>query len=632
MASQTAKLKWVRKMPALINVDGFRFTRRIPVATSTEARACRARLVRKRAGREVGGPTLGLPGPFFWLTHFHGDHTTGLSSTFGGTVHATPVTAALLVGKLGLPESRVQVVPISRPGAIRPFKLCDGIEVIVLDANHCPGAGMPVFRCRELSTCVLHCGDMRAGEDAVREWCAVLREWGVTVRGPSGSEVDDGVLLSSTQRVSLVYLDSTYLVPAVGGRASKWDFPSQTDVLAALRELARRESEGDDAGAERSGDAAGTGTAGASRHELPPRAPANGAAAPLALLSSSPARGAAAAGVAPPPAGRALFVVGTYQIGKERAAEALAEACGSRVVVLDEAKARIVRMTGLASTGLYCREVSARDRVVLAPLFEVRTDLLETWLRRRSVRAAGFTRVVGLKLTGWTLRGMGSKGALLSAAARLERAARTPQRSRSGLASVYSLPYSEHSSGPEVRAFAAAVAPEDVVFTVNADTADKRQRLREMLRPSLPWLAAGRHTVEAAMHRLSALPAAKPETAAAAGGSAAERGPAESGGHEEADVEPLPPVTRGADSGAAPASGPRTAGASPATERCGAVAASAGADDGELIDLVSSDEDEPAPAVNATAAGGKRERAAPSAPRRQASLTDMFAPKRTKRA
>lgn len=77
----------------------------------------------------------------YLLTHFHSDHTTGLTRSFtAGVVFCTPITARLLRKDMGLPSERICEVPLNKPVEI------EGTEVTAICANHCPGACMFLFK------------------------------------------------------------------------------------------------------------------------------------------------------------------------------------------------------------------------------------------------------------------------------------------------------------------------------------------------------------------------------------------------------------------------------------------------------------------------------------------------------
>lgn len=91
----------------------------------------------------------------WFLTHFHADHYGGLTKAFKrGKIHCTEITANLCKLKLGISEEKLQVVELNQPF------LVEGVQVTFLNANHCPGAAMILFRPPGARS-VLHTGDFR---------------------------------------------------------------------------------------------------------------------------------------------------------------------------------------------------------------------------------------------------------------------------------------------------------------------------------------------------------------------------------------------------------------------------------------------------------------------------------------
>ena len=108
--------------------------------------------------------------------------------------------------KLGVEERYLRALANDDPVVI------DNVEVTLLDANHCPGSVMFLFK----FTCgraVLHVGDFRA-VPAMEEYPAL---WNVSVDS--------------------VYLDTTYC-------RDQHDFPSQLDVIERTKELVKDHLEG----------------------------------------------------------------------------------------------------------------------------------------------------------------------------------------------------------------------------------------------------------------------------------------------------------------------------------------------------------------------------------------------------
>lgn len=65
----------------------------------------------------------------------------GLSTSFSaGTIYCSKVTANLLVKDMRINPSCIQPLPLDIP------LLVDGIHVTLIDANHCPGAVLFLFK------------------------------------------------------------------------------------------------------------------------------------------------------------------------------------------------------------------------------------------------------------------------------------------------------------------------------------------------------------------------------------------------------------------------------------------------------------------------------------------------------
>ncbi|GAB0087750.1 DNA cross-link repair 1A protein [Sergentomyia squamirostris] len=91
----------------------------------------------------------------YFLTHFHADHYVGLKKTFNKPLYLTTVTANLVKKFINVNPKYLHEMTINVPVMI------DGIEVIAMDANHCPGAAMFFFKLPS-GECILHTGDFRA--------------------------------------------------------------------------------------------------------------------------------------------------------------------------------------------------------------------------------------------------------------------------------------------------------------------------------------------------------------------------------------------------------------------------------------------------------------------------------------
>ncbi|GLE01716.1 hypothetical protein PINS_up010550 [Pythium insidiosum] len=141
----------------------------------------------------------------YFLTHFHSDHYIGLEKSFDcGVIYCNQVTAALVVQELRIDSKYVHPVPMNTPVDVH------GVQVTFLDANHCPGAAIILFRLRSGRT-YLHTGDFRFHP---KMWSyAALQPF---LPGPNGA--------APATRLDGVYLDTTYADP-------KYTFPTQQTAI-----------------------------------------------------------------------------------------------------------------------------------------------------------------------------------------------------------------------------------------------------------------------------------------------------------------------------------------------------------------------------------------------------------------
>ncbi|CAK9177949.1 unnamed protein product [Ilex paraguariensis] len=151
----------------------------------------------------------------YFLSHFHSDHYTGLSPTWSkGIIFCSHTTARLLIEILKVPEPFVLALSLSEP------VLIDGCEVLLIDANHCPGAVQFLFKIPGNDgkfERYVHTGDFR--------YCDSMKS---------------GPLLSEFIGSDAVFLDTTYCNP-------KFVFPSQEesiDYIVSVIERIKVENEG----------------------------------------------------------------------------------------------------------------------------------------------------------------------------------------------------------------------------------------------------------------------------------------------------------------------------------------------------------------------------------------------------
>ncbi|NXR85189.1 DCR1A protein, partial [Hypocryptadius cinnamomeus] len=136
----------------------------------------------------------------YFLTHFHSDHYSGLTKNFRFPIYCNKITGNLVKSKLRVQEQYVHVLPMDTQCVV------NGIKVLLLDANHCPGAAMILFYLPS-GAVILHTGDFRA-DPSMERYPALMG-----------------------QQVHTLYLDTTYCSP-------EYTFPAQQEVIQFAVNLA----------------------------------------------------------------------------------------------------------------------------------------------------------------------------------------------------------------------------------------------------------------------------------------------------------------------------------------------------------------------------------------------------------
>jgi len=179
--------------------------------------------------------------------------------------------------------------------------------------------------------------------------------------------------------------------------------------------------------------------------------------------------------------GDLVILIGTYSIGKERILQRVAEQCQCPLFIASSKRSIFRAVYGAEDPlngGTFTVDwESTKIRVV--PMRDIQFSTMQTFKRSDS------TKVIGFKPTGWTSKdGGGRRGS--------DQHVISPRyRSKAGEASmvIYDVPYSEHSSFPELCKFVNDLRPKHIVPTVNNWSRSGLQKQIESLEAGMEMFA-----------------------------------------------------------------------------------------------------------------------------------------------
>lgn len=154
----------------------------------------------------------------YFLSHFHSDHYIGISKSWdNGKIFCSIITSQLLQYKFKVPAERIFELENDMW-----IHITDQIEVMIMDANHCPGASIFLFRewgvDRTIVKQILHTGDFRVTEQLTHKIGNALKSGINTIDRGDRS-------INKCNFIDEIYLDTTYL--NVGN-----SHPTQNEVIS----------------------------------------------------------------------------------------------------------------------------------------------------------------------------------------------------------------------------------------------------------------------------------------------------------------------------------------------------------------------------------------------------------------
>ena len=153
----------------------------------------------------------------FFLSHCHEDHIMGLNSAWNyGRIYTSQTSANIILDRF--PNLKPLVIPLELDEEHWIYldeKRQDGISVVLIDACHCPGAVMFLFRGKKIGT-VLHTGDFRFHESMLKNNILCPEE--------RRNDEEKGIMID----IDYLHLDNTFANP-------EYDFPSREEAYSSLK-------------------------------------------------------------------------------------------------------------------------------------------------------------------------------------------------------------------------------------------------------------------------------------------------------------------------------------------------------------------------------------------------------------
>ncbi|GAA98088.1 uncharacterized protein L969DRAFT_102230 [Mixia osmundae IAM 14324] len=177
-----------------------------------------------------------------------------------------------------------------------------------------------------------------------------------------------------------------------------------------------------------------------------------------------------------------LVLVGTYSVGKEKIFKGIAQALGSKVYA-NEQKHKLFSCMDDPELHAMLTKDPFEAQVHVTNLFAIKRETLEEYLEQFS---RYFTKIIGIRGTGWTFRPDATEEKMPSVARVVAKGSMPftpaylyPQRDSTERYQAYGVPYSEHSSFYELTCFALSLNYTRIIATVNVHNATSRAKMKQ---------------------------------------------------------------------------------------------------------------------------------------------------------
>ncbi|KAI8800793.1 DNA repair metallo-beta-lactamase-domain-containing protein [Cladochytrium replicatum] len=325
----------------------------------------------------------------YFLSHFHTDHFGGLTSKFDhGPIYCSAITGSLVIQQLRVKPEYVVRLPMNVPTEVQ------GVRVTLVDANHCPGAVLFLF---EVPNTVVNKGAASATSGSTETSSRVLRYLHTGDFRACPDHLKHPAI--ARKRIDLLYLDTTYCKPS-------HCFPPQGEIIDSISELAYRLAVKGESLQEI------TSTLVATRKKSKVE-PVQGKAVSfmykfLGITQQSVDGRSDSENLEPWKSTsirkvkwRTLFVVGAYQIGKEKVYKGIAKAIGGKIYVEPYKKRMLMCLDDIELSKLLTTNPNEADIHVVG-MGKLNKEALTEKLK---ALPPVYKQVVAFRPTGWTFRG-----------------------------------------------------------------------------------------------------------------------------------------------------------------------------------------------------------------------------------